>query len=45
MSVLAIVLPLALILAAVSVRACIWAINSGQYDDTDTPPLRMLKDD
>ncbi|MCX5689357.1 MAG: cbb3-type cytochrome oxidase assembly protein CcoS [Planctomycetota bacterium] len=45
MSVLAIVLPLALILAAVSVRACIWAINSGQYDDTDTPQLRMLKDE
>lgn len=43
MSVLAIVL--ALVLAAFAVRGCIWAIRSGQYDDTDTPPLRMLKDD
>jgi cbb3-type cytochrome oxidase maturation protein len=45
MSVLWIVLPLALLLAAASVKACIWAIKSGQYDDTDTPAMRMLKDE
>lgn len=45
MSVLFVLLPVALVLAAISVCACLWAVRSGQYDDTDTPQLRMLKDD
>ena len=45
MSVLAVVLSLALVLAAFVVRGCIWAIRPRQHDDTDTPLLRMLKDD
>ena len=36
---------LALVLAAFAVRGCIWAIRPRQHDDTDTPLLRMLKDD
>jgi cbb3-type cytochrome oxidase maturation protein len=45
MSVLFVLLPVALILAGISVWACVWAVRNGQYDDTDTPQLRMLKDD
>lgn len=45
MSVMIIVLPIALLLAGASVWACIWAVRTGQYDDTDTPALRMLRDD
>lgn len=45
MSVLYVLLPLALVLAAAAVWGCVWAVRSGQYDDTDTPQLRMLKDD
>lgn len=25
--------------------AFIWAVRSGQFDDTETPPIRMLFDD
>lgn len=45
MSVLLIVLPIALVLAGIGVWACVWAVRSGQYDDTDTPQLRILKDE
>jgi cbb3-type cytochrome oxidase maturation protein len=45
MSVLYIVLPLALIVVAVAVGAFVWATNRGQFDDLDTPSLRMLHDD
>ena len=45
MEVIFIVLPLALALAAVACAAFYWAVNRGQYDDLDTPPLRILFDD
>ena len=45
MSVLYIVLPLALLIAAAAVIAFIWATRSGQFDDLDTPAVRMLHDD
>ena len=45
MSVIYIVLPLAVLLAAVGVVAFILATRSGQFDDLDTPAVRMLHDD
>ena len=45
MTVLYIVLPIALILAAAGVWAFIWAVRNGQLDDLETPALRMLLDD
>lgn len=45
MSVIFFILPLALCFAAVSVWAFLWAARKGQYDDLDTPPLRMLIDE
>jgi len=45
MSVLFIVLPLALLLAAAGVAAFIWMARTGQLDDLDTPAVRMLFDD
>jgi cbb3-type cytochrome oxidase maturation protein len=45
MSVLAIILPLALLLVAAAVAAWVWAARSGQFDDTDTPASRLLSDD
>ena len=45
MEVIFIVLPLALVLAAVACAAFYWAVNRGQYDDLDTPPLRILFED
>lgn len=45
MSVLLIVLPLALLLAAAGVAAFIWMARTGQLDDLDTPAVRVLFDD
>lgn len=45
MSVLFIVLPIALLLAAAGVSAFLWAVRRGQYDDLDTPPYRAMFDD
>ena len=38
-------LPVALGLSALALWACVRAIRSGQFDDLDTPALRMLADD
>jgi cbb3-type cytochrome oxidase maturation protein len=43
-SVLFIAVPLALAFALGAVLAFLWASRSGQLDDLDTPPLRMLHD-
>ena len=45
MSVIYIVLPLALVIVAVAVGAFVWAVRRGQFDDLDTPGVRMLHDD
>ena len=45
MSVIYIVLPIALVLAAAGVAAFLWAVRKGQYDDLDTPPWRAIFDD
>ena len=45
MSLVFVALPAALALAIAGVIAFIWAIRRGQYDDLDTPAVRMLHDD
>lgn len=45
MSVLTIMLPIAFALAAGALIAFIRAARAGQFDDLDTPALRMLTDD
>lgn len=45
MSVLFLVVPLAVILVAVAVWAYVWSARGGQFDDLDTPAVRMLHDD
>ena len=44
MSVLFIVVPLALIVVLVAVVAYVWSARVGQFDDLDTPAVRMLHD-
>jgi cbb3-type cytochrome oxidase maturation protein len=43
--VIAIALPVAMGLSALALWACVRAIKAGQFDDLDTPALRMLADD
>jgi len=38
-------LPLALLVAGIAVAAFIWAARSGQFDDLETPAVRILFDD
>lgn len=45
MEVIAIVLPIALLMGGAAVWVFIRCVRSGQYDDLDTPPLRVLTDD
>lgn len=45
MSVLLIALPIALLLGALAVHAFIRAVRQGQFDDLETPPLRILHDE
>ena len=45
MSVIFLLIPLSVVIAAVFLCAFIWAVRSGQYDDTCTPSLRLLVQD
>lgn len=45
MSVLFLVLPLALVLVGVAIWAYVWSARAGQFDDLDTPAVRLLHDD
>jgi cbb3-type cytochrome oxidase maturation protein len=45
MTVLYLVLPLALVITGAAVAAFVWTVRSGQLDDVDTPPRRILFDD
>ena len=45
MSLLLVFLPFALLLLACAVALFVWAVKRGQFDDLETPPLRMLFDD
>lgn len=40
-----VLLPLALVIAAIAVGLFVWAARSGQFDDLDTPAVRILFDD
>jgi cbb3-type cytochrome oxidase maturation protein len=45
MNVLYVLVPLAFLLAAAGVAAFRWAVRSGQFDDVETPAVRVLFDD
>jgi cbb3-type cytochrome oxidase maturation protein len=45
MIVIFLLIPLSIITAAIFLLGFIWAVRSGQYEDTCTPSLRPLMDD
>jgi cbb3-type cytochrome oxidase maturation protein len=45
MTVLFIVLPLAVLLAGAAIAGFIWAARQGQFDDLETPAVRVAQDD
>ena len=45
MNAIYILIPIGLLFLAVAIAALAWALNSGQYDDLDSPGVRILSDD
>ena len=45
MSILYVLIPLALLVLGIAVWAFFWAVGSGQFDDLDTPAMRIVLDD
>jgi len=45
MTVLFALIPLAILLLGFAVWAFFWAVRSGQFDDLDTPAVRILLDE
>lgn len=44
MNILVLMIPMALCLAGLFIAAFFWAASSGQFDDLETPALRILID-
>lgn len=45
MNILFVLIPLAILLLVFAIWAFFWAVRSGQFDDMDTPSVRILLDD
>ncbi len=45
MTILYFLLPLAFLLAATAVITFVWAVRDGQFDDLETPAVRVLFDE
>lgn len=45
MTIIYIVLPLALLVVGVALWAFVWSAKSGQFDDLDTPAMRVVFDE
>jgi len=45
MSVMFILLPVALLFSAAALLVFVWAARTGQFDDLETPGLRILHED
>lgn len=45
MEIIFVLLPIALVLAFFFLGAYVWAVKSGQFDDTTTPAYRILIED
>ena len=45
MSIILVLIPLSIVFAVAFLAAFIWAVRSGQYEDTCTPSMRLLLDE
>jgi cbb3-type cytochrome oxidase maturation protein len=45
MSIIYLLIPLSILTASVFLGGFIWAVRSGQYEDTCTPAMRLLAED
>ena len=45
MNILLLLIPISLLLLGAAIWAFVWAVRSGQFDDLDTPPLDILREE
>jgi len=45
MNIIFVLIPMSLALVIIAIAAFFWAANHGQFDDLDTPALRILLDE
>ena len=45
MNIIFVLIPVGLVLLLIAIGAFFWAVHTGQFDDLDTPALRILSDD
>ena len=45
MDALYVMIPIAIVIVALAIRLFFWAVDSGQYDDMDSPAHSILFDD
>lgn len=45
MDIIFLLIPLAMVLAGIAIWAFFWSVNSGQFDDLDSPAHSILYDD
>ncbi|MDH3646771.1 MAG: cbb3-type cytochrome oxidase assembly protein CcoS [Gammaproteobacteria bacterium] len=45
MNIIFVLIPVGLVLLLIAVGAFFWAVRTGQFDDLDTPAVRILSDD
>ena len=45
MTILLMLIPISLVLLGFAIWAFVWAVRSGQFDDLDTPPLDILREE
>ncbi len=45
MSIILVLIPLSILFAVAFLAAFVWAVRSGQYEDTCTPSMRLLADE
>lgn len=45
MTILLMLIPISLALLGLAIWAFVWAVRSGQFDDLDTPPLDILREE
>ena len=45
MTIIYLLIPLSLVLTAAAIAAFFWAVRSGQFDDLNTPALKILHEE
>ncbi len=45
MNILLFLIPISLLLIGIAAAIFVWAVRHGQFEDLDTPPLDILRDD